>query len=206
MAPKTTKSELGFICDPSDPSDPIMQRVNAIIKAAEREKAGSRIEYIDNDHVVPVALAILKSHQNLKIWGPTGTGKTTLCEFLAQELGAKYFSVQMTLDTQTFQLLSEPRIFDGETKIAINTVTQWLLWDGPAVCAIHEPNMAPGGVNAFMYGLGDDQRCVNLPDLGVVLPRGRATAVPRIPIPPADHPHQVKRRLAPPIPRRNRGQ
>ncbi len=159
-----------FTTNPNDPKDPVMLAIAALNK--KLGKAEENIgEYIDNDNAIPVCMSILKRVKNLKLWGPTGTGKTMLAMELANKLGAAYFGYQMTLDTQTYNLTTEPRIFDGETRIALNIIIQWLLYDGDAVLALHEVNFTHGGVLGLLYDLTDDQQQTYVPDLGTVVRR-----------------------------------
>jgi len=159
-----------FISNPDDPKDPVMKRIAEINKAMQtaEETIG---EYVDNDNIVPLCVSILKRHKNLKLWGPTGTGKTMLAMHLAKLMGAKYFGYQMTLDTQSYNLTTEPRIFDGNTKIALNIIMQWLLHEGPALLALHEVNFTHGGVLGLLYDITDDQQQTYVPDLGTVVRR-----------------------------------
>lgn len=162
-----------FLCDPSNPDDPIMKRARQLENERQEKDDSEPIQYIDEEGKVNLAVAILKESGNLKLWGPTGTGKSLLARYLAQQLKARYLHVQFAMDTQPYEFMTEPRVFDGNSWIAVKQMIEFLLYDGPALLALHEVNLASSAVLGKLYDLTDWQREVAVPDLGVVLPRTR---------------------------------
>lgn len=98
------------------------------------------------------------------IGGPTGAGKTHLARYIAQDIGAPLFTLQMRYSMDEADLLGSPYITDSDSKWVDGTLTKALLAsrERKVVLLIDEVNRARPEAKGVLYSALDDRCRVEL--------------------------------------------
>jgi nitric oxide reductase NorQ protein len=121
------------------------------------------VYYPQGDEVDAMAYSVAGVKNTLLI-GPAGTGKSTLVEYMAQEVGAPLITVSCDLELDKTELLGRPEIKEGDTHWVDGPVTEamrkgyWLVFD--------EVNMAKPEVMSVLHAILDHRRRLVLKENG----------------------------------------
>ena len=102
------------------------------------------------------------------IGGPTGCGKTTLAENIANDRGWCLFTIQVRYSMDEADLLGSPALTGGETRWQDGPLTKALLasQERPVVILIDEANRAPARSKSALFSALDHRAQVTLDERG----------------------------------------
>ena len=123
---------------------------------APEELVPKGVEYFPQSNETKVLTYAVKESKNVLLEGPTGTGKSTLVEFIAQEAGAPLITISCDVELDKIELLGKYELKDNMTK--------WI--DGPILKAMRdgywvvfdEINMAKPDILSVLHSLLDHRR------------------------------------------------
>lgn len=121
------------------------------------------VDFIDENHYIKYAKAILKQVGNLRLVGETGVGKTTLVYKIAEELNTPIYEIVLTRDVSRWDLLACETLEKGETKIRDGIILLWLKNKG--ILYLDGFNYAEPNIISLIESLADFRGTVWIPEL-----------------------------------------
>jgi len=128
------------------------------------------VEFIDSQNYVPKARAILETCGNLRLVGETGSGKTTLVHYIAQEYDFPLFEIVMTRDVTKWDLLSSEILKSGETQTREGIVLKWLKAE-KGILYLDGFNYCEPSIMSLIEPLADFRGSVWIPELEMTFHR-----------------------------------
>jgi len=168
-APPSPKPRAGE--GPAKPSRPRRRKPGAKVTklkmdftGAPRELVPTGVVYYPQGGEVRALNYAVATVKNALLVGPAGTGKSTVIEYVAQEVGAPLITISCDLELDKTELLGRPEIKGGDTVWVDGPVTEalrkgyWVVFD--------EVNMAKPEVLSVLHAVLDHRRKIVLKENG----------------------------------------
>ncbi len=115
-------------------------------------------EFIDEGNYIENIMIALEENHNVLIIGPTGTGKTHIIRYIAQELELPMLEVSFTLGTDTTDLIGRYELKAGKTEWVYGPLPQAMKYG--TIFYADEINMARPDIVSRLHGCLDDRRSI----------------------------------------------
>lgn len=146
---------------PSRAKDAYLDAPITLWTGATNSPAADPFYVVDRQHMALLMTGIERG-TNTWLWGPAGSGKSTLPQEAAATLGRPFVKIGMTRQTEVESLIGGMALRNGATVWEDGALIKAMRQPG-TIILIDELTFAPAGVQAIIQLVADDHRSITLP-------------------------------------------